>query len=117
MASRVWVARSRRGVERGNIRGVCHANLRRCVMTRMTRRIWIAPGVAAALALSCGTGDAADQSKVNHATQRVERGAKQIGRGNVGPGFREFFVGIGHTIVEGAKFSGQNIKEFFTSRK
>ena len=23
------------------------------------------------------------------------------------------FAGIGHTVVEGAKFSGENIKEFF----
>jgi len=27
------------------------------------------------------------------------------------------FTGIGHTIVEGAKFSGENIKEFFTGKK
>jgi hypothetical protein len=24
------------------------------------------------------------------------------------------FAGIGHTVVEGAKFSGETIKEFFT---
>jgi len=27
------------------------------------------------------------------------------------------FTGIGHTVVEGAKFSGENIKEFFTGKK
>jgi hypothetical protein len=27
------------------------------------------------------------------------------------------FTGIGHTVVEGAKFSGENIKEFFTAKK
>ncbi len=35
----------------------------------------------------------------------------------VGPGFKEMFTGIGHTIVDSAKFSGQNIKEFFTGKK
>jgi hypothetical protein len=65
------------------------------------------------MALSSGTASAADKTKVDRATQRVERGAKQIGQGQIGPGFKEMFTGIGHTIVEGAKFSGENIKEFF----
>jgi hypothetical protein len=86
-------------------------------MTRRLRWVWIAPGFLAALALSCGTAGAADKTKVDHATKRVERGAKQIGQGNVGPGFKEMFTGIGHTIVEGAKFSGENIKEVFTGKK
>ena len=86
-------------------------------MTRRLRWVLVAPGFLAALVLSCGTGGAADKTKVDHATKRVERGAKQIGGGQVGPGFKEFFAGIGHTIVEGAKFSGENIKEFFTSKK
>ena len=47
------------------------------------------------------------------ATKQVEQGAKQIGRGDVGPGFKEMFTGIGYTIVEGAKFSGNTIGEFF----
>ena len=79
--------------------------------------MWILPGLLAALALSWGTADAADKTKVDQATKRVEQGAKQIGRGEVGLGFREMFVGIGHTVVEGAKFSGENIKEFFTGKK
>ena len=70
-----------------------------------------------ATALSCGAADAADSTRVNWATQRVERGAKQIGQGQLGPGFKEMFAGIGHTIVEGAKFSGQNLKEFFAGNK
>ena len=65
------------------------------------------------VALSCGAAGAADQTKVNQATKRVELGAKQIGQGEVGPGFKEMFTGIGHTIVEGAKFSGDTIGEFF----
>jgi hypothetical protein len=56
---------------------------------------------------------AADKTKVDQATARVEQGAKEIGRGNVGPGFKEMFTGIGHTIVEGAKFSGHTMDEFF----
>jgi hypothetical protein len=86
----------------------------------MRRKLrWISIGFAfiAALGLSQGTTSAADKTKVDHATAHVQRGAKQIGRGEVGPGFKHMFVGIGHTFVEGAKFSGQNIKEFFTGKK
>jgi len=79
--------------------------------------MWIAPAFLAALALSCGTAGAADKTKVDQATKRVERGAKQIGQGQVGPGFKEMFTGIGHTVVEGAKFSSENIREFFTGKK
>jgi len=86
-------------------------------MRRTLRWLWIAPGFLAALALSCGTAAAADKTKVDQATKRVERGAKQIGQGQVGPGFKEMFTGVGHTVVEGAKFSGENIKEFFTGKK
>jgi hypothetical protein len=63
--------------------------------------------------LSGGSASAADKTKVDQATKRVERGAKQIGQGQVGSGLKEMLTGIGHTIVEGAKFSGENIKEFF----
>jgi len=77
----------------------------------------VAPGLLAAVALSCGPALAADKTKVDQATKRVEGGAKQIGQGQVGPGFKEMFTGIGHTVVEGAKFSGENIKEFFTGKK
>jgi hypothetical protein len=86
-------------------------------MKRRLRWLWIAPGFLAVLAFSCGMAAAADKTKVDQATKRVERGAKQIGQGQVGPGFKEMFTGVGHTIVEGAKFSGENIKEFFTGKK
>jgi hypothetical protein len=79
--------------------------------------MWIVAGLLAALALSWGPAGAADKTKVDQATKRVEQGAKQIGRGEVGLGFREMFAGIGHTVVEGAKFSGENIKEFVTGKK
>jgi len=78
--------------------------------------LWITP-VFLAVALSWSPAGAADKSKVDGATKRVEKGAKQIGQGQVGPGFKEMFTGVGHTIVEGAKFSGENIKEFFSSKK
>jgi len=65
------------------------------------------------VALSGGTASAADRTKVDRATGQVEQGAKQIGRGEVGSGFKEMFTGIGYTIVEGAKFSGNTIGEFF----
>ena len=65
------------------------------------------------LALSATTAGAADRTKVDRATSRVEQGARQIGQGRVGPGFKQMFTGIGHTIVEGAKFSGNTIGEFF----
>jgi hypothetical protein len=83
------------------------------------KRLWIsmAAGFLTALALSSGTARAADKTKVDQATKRVERGAKQIGQGQVGPGFKEMFTGIGHTVVEGAKFSGENVKEFFSGKK
>ena len=86
-------------------------------MRRRLRGLWIAPGFLAALGLSCGPAGAADKTQVDRATKQVERGAKRIGQGQVGPGFREMFTGIGHTIVEGAKFSGENIKEFFAGKK
>jgi hypothetical protein len=53
---------------------------------------------------------------VDQATQQVEQGAKQVGQGKVGPGVKETAKGIGNTVVEGAKFSGQTIKEFFSGK-
>ena len=85
-------------------------------MSLTRSRFWVIPAFLAVVALSSGTADAADKSKVDRATRRVENGAKQIGQGQVGPGFKEMFTGVGHTIVEGAKFSGENIKEFFTGK-
>ena len=86
-------------------------------MTR--KRPWVSmiPVFLAVLALSWGAAGAADKSKVDGATRQVGKGAKQIGQGQVGPGFKEMFTGVGHTIVEGAKFSGENIKEFFAGKK
>jgi hypothetical protein len=82
-------------------------------MTRESRWLRAVPACLVVVALSCGTAGAADKTKVDRATKQVEQGAKQIGQGKVGPGFKEMFTGIGHTIVEGAKFSGNTMGEFF----
>jgi hypothetical protein len=62
---------------------------------------------------SCGAAVAADKTKVDRATKQVEQGAKQISQGNVGQGVKETAKGIGHTVVDGTKFSGENVKELF----
>ena len=86
-------------------------------MTAKHRWLVITPVFIGVVAMSWGAADAADKSKVDHATRQVDRGAKQIGHGQVGPGFKEMFTGVGNTVVEGAKFSGENIKEFFAGKK
>jgi hypothetical protein len=86
-------------------------------MTWKSRWLWIAPMFLAVVTMSWGAAGAADKTKVDGTTKRVEKGAKQIGQGQVGPGFQEMLTGIGHTVVEGAKLSGENIKEFFAGKK
>jgi hypothetical protein len=82
-------------------------------MTRRSRWFGIPLACLVVVALACGTVGAADKAQVDQATKRVEQGAKQIGQGQLGPGFKGMFAGIGHTIVEGAKYSGNTIGEFF----
>ena len=82
-------------------------------MLRRMRWLSVVPACLVVVALSCGMADAADRTKVDQATNRVEQGAKQIGQGQLGEGFKEFFTGIGLTIFEGAKFSGLTVGEFF----
>jgi hypothetical protein len=82
-------------------------------MTRRSRWLEIPLACLVVVALACGTVGAADRTHVDQASKRVEQGAKQIGQGQLGPGFKEMFAGIGHTIVEGAKYSGNTIGEFF----
>ena len=82
-------------------------------MTRIRRIVAVIVVLGMGLALVAGPAGAADRSRVDQATRQVEGGAKQIGNGKVGPGFKDMFVGIGLTIYEGAKFSGVTIKEFF----
>jgi len=80
---------------------------------RTLRGVWMSAGFLAAVGLSCGVAGAADKTKVDAATKQVEQGAKQMGHGEVVPGVKQTAKGIGNTVVEGAKFSGENIKEFF----
>ena len=85
-------------------------------MTQRLRGLVVTPGFIVVVALTCGAAGAADKTKVDQATQRVQQGAKEIGQGNVVTGVKETAKGIGNTVVEGAKFSGQTIKEFFTGK-
>ncbi len=63
--------------------------------------VWLAPV----------TTRAADDSKVKSATSEVERGAKKIGDGKIGEGVEETAKGIGNTVVEGSKYTGEKLKE------
>jgi hypothetical protein len=65
-------------------------------------------GVGSCAAL---TASAADDTKVKAATKQVEQGAGKIGKGKIGEGVDETARGIGKTVVEGARFTGQKFKE------
>jgi hypothetical protein len=54
---------------------------------------------------------AADDTKVKDATRSVETGAKKIGEGKVGQGVEDTAKGIGKTVVEGSKYTGEKFKE------
>ena len=54
---------------------------------------------------------AADDSKVKAATREVETGAKEIGSGEVAAGVADTAKGIGHTVAEGAKYTGEKLKD------
>ena len=61
--------------------------------------------------LTSGSALAADDSKVKAATGQVESGAKKIPDGKIGEGVEETAKGIGNTVSEGAKYSGEKLKE------
>jgi len=61
--------------------------------------------------LASGFAVAADDSKVKTATEQVERGAKKIPDGKIGEGVTETAKGIGNTVSEGAKYSGEKLKD------
>ena len=67
--------------------------------------------VVGVLAWSVLPSFAADDTKVNAATRQVESGAKKIGEGKIGEGVEETAKGIGNTVVEGSKFTGEKLKE------
>jgi hypothetical protein len=58
-----------------------------------------------------GVAVAADDSKLKNATNQVESGVKKIPDGKVGKGVEETAKGIGNTVSEGAKYSGEKLKE------
>jgi hypothetical protein len=72
------------------------------------KRIVLAIGIVALLATPAA---AADDSKVKAATGQVETGAKKIGQGKVGDGVEQTAKGIGNTVAEGAKYTGEKFKE------
>jgi hypothetical protein len=69
--------------------------------------------LTAATVLAAGSlaASAADRSKVDESTKQVETGAKKIGEGKVIEGVEETAKGIGNTVVEGAKLTGEKFKE------
>ncbi len=76
------------------------------------RVLSIVTAIVLSLAVGVPTGArAADESKVKAATRQVESGAKKIGEGKLGDGVEETAKGIGNTVVEGAKFTGEKLKE------
>jgi len=77
-------------------------------------KVLLAILTAAVLAGSALPARAADDTKLKAATQQVQTGARKIGDGEVGSGAKETAKGIGNTIVEGAKYSGHTIKDFFS---
>lgn len=58
-----------------------------------------------------GQAMAADDTKVKSATRQVEEGAKTIGDGKVGTGVEDTAKGVGNTVVEGARYTGEKLKE------
>jgi hypothetical protein len=71
----------------------------------------VVPVVVSAVLLAALPALAADESKVNAATQQVETGAKQVGQGEIGKGVEQTAKGVGNTVVEGAKFTGEKFKD------
>jgi hypothetical protein len=77
-------------------------------------RLLVAILTAAVMTGSALPTRAADDSKVKAATDQVQTGAKKIGDGEIGSGTKQTAKGIGNTIVEGAKYSGAKLKDFFS---
>jgi hypothetical protein len=53
----------------------------------------------------------ADDAKVKEGMSQVERGAKKIPSSQVGEGVQETAKGVGTTVVEGAKYTGEKLKD------
>jgi hypothetical protein len=79
-------------------------------LARLRRTLLVALVGVGVFAASVAPVAAADDAKVKAATRRVERGGKMIGAGKVGKGLEETAKGVGDTVVEGAKLSGNKLK-------
>lgn len=79
----------------------------------MNSKRWLAAAFAIPVVLGAlsAPARAADESKVKSATREVDSGAKKIGEGQLGTGVEETAKGVGHTVVEGAKYAGEKFKE------
>jgi hypothetical protein len=77
----------------------------------MPRSAVVCAALLGALVVAAAPAAAADASKVKAATKQVDEGAHKIGAGKIGPGIEQTAKGIGHTIVEGSKFTGEKLKE------
>jgi hypothetical protein len=53
----------------------------------------------------------ADDAKVKEGMSQVERGARKIPSSQIGDGVQETAKGIGTTVSEGAKYSGEKLKD------
>jgi hypothetical protein len=53
----------------------------------------------------------ADDTRVKEGMNQVERGAGKIPSREVGDGVKETATGVGTTVVEGAKYSGEKLKD------
>jgi len=54
---------------------------------------------------------AADDSGVKAGARQVETGVEKMREGKVGEGAEEAAKGVGKTVAEGAKFTGEKLKE------
>ena len=81
-------------------------------MRRSTMQL-AALGVATLVALAAFpvAARAADAKPVDTATRQVGDGARQVRDGEVFTGLGEMAKGVGHTVVEGAKYTGQTLAE------
>jgi hypothetical protein len=79
-------------------------------LSRLRRTLMVVMVSVGVLATTVATLPAADDANVKAATRRVERGGKMIGAGKVGQGLEETAKGVGNTVIEGAKYSGNKLK-------
>ena len=75
-------------------------------MTHMVQRLVLGLALLTCLGISRGLVCVAETAPVDTATKQVEKGAKQIGQG-----VEQTAKGVGHTVVEGARLTGEKLQE------